>query len=179
MGSNALHYPRIHVHAAHMQQRRLVIAWLALVSLSACAHYKPVDVFVINLTPAEGSALEQRIKVDLRILNPNDEAIVANGMQIRLDVNGARLARGVSDATFTIPRLGEATTSIVATTTLFDLAKQIVAMSGGRQTFQYVLDGDIYLTGAGPLARSVSFHNAGEYPPAGAPVNQTGGRTLQ
>jgi LEA14-like dessication related protein len=163
-----------------MLQRRLVyFACLALVAFAGCAQYKPVDVFVINLTPAESEAFEQRIKVDLRILNPNDEAIVANGMQIRLDVNGARLARGVSDATFTIPRLGETTTSIVATTTLFDLAKQIVVMSGGRQTFRYVLDGDIYLTSANPLARSVSFHNAGEYPPAAAVVNQTGGRTLQ
>jgi LEA14-like dessication related protein len=161
-----------------MLKRHLVIAWLALVSLGGCTHYKPVDVFVINLTPTESAGLEQRIKVDLRILNPNDEAIVANGMQIRLDVNGARLARGVSDATFTIPRLGEATTSIVATTTLFDLAKQLVVMSGGRQTLQYELDGDIYLGAANPLARSVSFHNAGEYR-SPSTVNRTGGRALQ
>ena len=152
---------------------------LSLATSSGCAQYKPVDVFVIGLTPVEGSALEQRIQVDLRILNPNNESISANGMRIRLDVNGARLARGVSDAYFDVPRLGEATTSIVATTTLFDLAKQIVVMSGGKQTFQYVLDGDIYLTGGGPFARSVSFHNEGEFPPPGAPVNQTGARTLQ
>jgi LEA14-like dessication related protein len=162
-----------------MPVRPLVSIVLALAALSGCVQYKPVDVFVIALTPTEGSALEQRMKIDLRILNPNDEPLAANGMQIRLDVNGARLARGVSDASFTIPRLGEATTSIVATTTLFDLAKQIVAMSGGKQSFQYVLDGDIYLTGGSPFARSVSFHNEGEYPPAQPPVNQTGARTLQ
>src|SRR6478752_6714921 len=91
---------------------------LVLVSLAGCAQYK---------------------RVDVRIQNPNDQPIDAHGMQIRLDVNGARLARGVSDATFTIPRLGETTTSIVATTSLFDLAKQIVALSG-TQSFKYVLE---------------------------------------
>ena len=163
-----------------MSVRLLVSTVLSLASLSGCTQYKPVDVFVIGMTPVEGSAFEQRVQVDLRILNPNNEAISANGMQIRLDVNGARLARGVSDAYFTLPRLGEATTHIVATTTLFDLAKQIVVMSAaGKQSFQYVLDGDIYLTGGGPFARSVSFHNEGEFPPPGVPVNQTGARTLQ
>ena len=161
-----------------MSVRFLVSIVLALASLSGCVQYKPVDVFVVGLTPVEGSPLEQRIQLDLRILNPNNESISANGMQIRLDVNGARLARGVSDAYFTVPRLGEATTSIVATTTLFDLAKQIVVMSEGKQTFEYALDGDIYLTDGGPFARSVSFHNEGEFPPP-APVNQTGAPTLQ
>jgi LEA14-like dessication related protein len=150
---------------------------LVLVSLAGCAQYKPVDVFVIGLQPTEGSPLEQRIRVDLRIQNPNDQPIDAHGMQIRLDVNGARLARGVSDATFTIPRLGETTTSIVATTSLFDLAKQIVALSG-TQSFKYVLEGDVYVDSMpGGFGRSVSFHNEGEFKPGA--VNPGGARTLQ
>ena len=143
---------------------RIVSIVLALL-LGGCAQYKPVDVFVIGLQPAEGSPLEQRIRVDLRIQNPNDQAIEAHGMQVRLDVNGARLARGVSDAAFTVPRLGETTTSIVATTSLFDLAKQIVALSG-TQSFRYVLEGDIYVDSMpGGFGRSVSFHNEGEFKP--------------
>lgn len=145
--------------------------------LGGCAQYKPVDVFVIGLQPVEGSALEQRIRVDLRFQNPNDQPIDAHGMQVRLDVNGARLARGVSDAPFTIPRLGEATTSIVATTSLFDLAKQIIALSG-TQSFKYVLEGDVYVDSMpGGFGRSVSFHNEGEFKPG--EVNPGGSRTLQ
>jgi LEA14-like dessication related protein len=142
--------------------------------LGGCAQYQSVDVFVVGLTPAEGSALEQRLRVDLRIQNPNDQAISASGMQIRLDVNGARLARGVSDQAFTIPRLGETTTSIVATTSLFDLAKQLVALSG-TQSFRYVLEGDVFVGG---LTRSVRFHNEGEFTP-GAAVNPKGTGALQ
>jgi LEA14-like dessication related protein len=159
--------------------------------LGGCTSYQSVDVFVIGLTPMESSALEQRIKVDLRIQNPNDSAIEATGMQIRLDANGARLARGVSDAPFTIPRLGETTTSIVATTSVFDLAKQLVVMSG-KQSFEYVLEGNVYIAGGMPLARSVTFRNEGQYPPpaaskapanpvkpAAAPVNANAPRALQ
>jgi LEA14-like dessication related protein len=153
------------------------VAFALALALGGCAHYQPVEVFVIGLQPAEGSALEQRIRVDLRIQNPNDQPIDAHGMQIRLDVNGARLARGVSDAAFTIPRLGETTTSIVATTSLFDLAKQIVALSG-TQSFRYVLEGDVYVDSMpGGFGRSVSFHNEGEFKPGA--VNPGGARTLQ
>jgi len=149
--------------------------------LGGCAQYQPVDVFVIGLTPLEGGTLEQRIKVDLRIQNPNEQPITATGMQIRLDVNGARLARGVSDTAFTVPRLGETTTSVVASTTLFDLAKQIVALSGGRQTFQYVLEGSVHVAASNPFSRSVSFRSTGEYPPPKTlpSVNQSNPRALQ
>jgi len=153
-----------------MRLRPIALVCLACTALlGGCAQfqYKPVDVFVVGLVPAEGSPLEQRIRVDLRIQNPNDQPIEANGMQIRLDVNGARLARGVSDTAFTIPRLGEATTSIVATTSLFDLAKQVVALSG-TQSFRYVLEGDVFVGG---LMRSVSFHSEGEFTPGAPPVN--------
>ena len=46
-----------------------------------------------------------------------------------------------------------------------------------------MLEGDVYVTGAGPFGRAVTFHNAGEYPPPAAlpktPVSPSGGRPLQ
>jgi LEA14-like dessication related protein len=157
-----------------MQLRFIVFVGIVVTAcLGGCTQYKTVDVFVVGLQSAEGSSLEQRIRVDLRIQNPNDVPISARGMQIRLDVNGARLARGVSDAAFMIPRLGETTTSIVATTSLFDLAKQLIALSG-TESFRYVLEGDVFVEGGGmlgSLGRSVKFRSEGEFKP-GASVNQ-------
>ncbi len=158
-----------------MQPGSIATRFLLLAALlGGCAQYKPVDVFVVGLQPVAGAGLEQRVRVDLRIQNPNDQPITAKGMQVRLDVNGARLARGVSDAGFTIPRYGETTTSVVATTTLFDLAKQLAVLQG-KQSFRYVLEGDVYVEG---LGRSVSFHNDGEFKP-GTPVNPAPGGALQ
>jgi LEA14-like dessication related protein len=129
------------------------------VLLAGCASYTPLDVFVTGVAPLEGAPLEQRIRIDLRILNPNDQALAAHGMRIQLDVNGQRLARGVSDAAFTVPRLGEITTSIVASTSLFDLARQVVVLSA-RQSMDYALSGELFLDGMG---RSVKFHQAGRF----------------
>lgn len=141
------------------------------VLVTGCTHYTPVDVFVIGLTPTEGAPLEQRVRVDLRIQNPNDLPLNARGLTIQLDVNGQRLARGVSDSAFVVPRLGEATTSVVASTSLFDIARQLVILSG-RQTINYVIDGEVFLDGFG---RGVKFHQAGEL----GPVNQSTPRALQ
>jgi LEA14-like dessication related protein len=139
--------------------------------LTGCAQYTPVDVFVIGLTPTEGAALEQRVRVDLRIQNPNDSPLNARGLSIRLDVNGQRLARGVSDSAFIVPRLGETTTSVVASTSLFDIARQILILPS-RETINYVIDGEVFLDGSG---RRVKFHQAGEL----GPVNQSRSRPLQ
>jgi LEA14-like dessication related protein len=148
---------------------RLMLLGLVLV-FAGCAQYRPLDVFVIGLTPMEGGALEQRVRVDLRIQNPNDQPLDARGLRLQLDVNGQRLARGVSAAPFAVPRLGETTTSIVASTSLFDLARQLVALPG-RQTMNYVLKGTIFLEGMG---RSIEFHQAGEL----GPVNPSPSRPL-
>jgi len=124
---------------------------------TGCAQYRPVDAFVIGLTPAESGALEQRIRVDLRIQNPNDRALVVRGMRMDLDLNGQRLARGVSDTRFTIPALGEATTSIVTSTSLFDLARQAATLPG-RATMEYELSGELFVDS---LSGSVKFHQRG------------------
>jgi LEA14-like dessication related protein len=144
---------------------------LITVLAAGCAQYRPVDAFVIGLTPAESGALEQRIRIDLRIQNPNDKALVVRGMRVDLDLNGQRLARGVSDTRFTIPALGEATTSIVTSTSLFDLARQAATLPG-RTTMDYDLSGELFVDS---LSGSVKFHQRGRF----GGVNPGPPRTLQ
>jgi LEA14-like dessication related protein len=134
---------------------------LIVISLFAagCAQYRPVDAFVIGLTPAEGGALEQRVRIDLRIQNPNDRALSVRGMRIELDLNGQPLARGVSDTHFAIPALGEATTSIVTSTSLFDLARQAATLPG-RATMDYDLSGELFVDS---LSGGVKFHHRGRF----------------
>ena len=135
---------------------RIVLLWIVMLC-SGCAQLTPLDVFVIGISPADSGPLEQRVRVALRIQNPNDAPVMATGMSIQLDLNGQRLARGVSDAAFTVPRLGETTTSIIASTSLFDVAKQLIAMPG-RQSMNYVLRGEVYRAG---LSGSIKFHRDG------------------
>jgi len=144
---------------------------IALILLSGCASYRPVDAFVIGLAPAESGALEQRVRIDLRLQNPNDRPLVVHGMRVDLDLNGARLARGVSNARFTIPALGEATTSITTSTSLFDLARQATVLPG-RATTDYALSGELFVEG---VPGSVKFHQRGRI----GGVNREPARPLQ
>ena len=131
---------------------------MTVVLLAGCASQPPVDVFVIRLTPLESTGLEQRLRIDLRVQNPTDQPISVRGIQLGLDVNGRPLARGVSNEAFTVPSLGEATTSIVTSTSLFDLLRQVIGLES-RQALDYSLKGHLYRDGGWP--GSLRFERAG------------------
>jgi len=133
-----------------------------LLALAGCVTSPPPDVFVIDLEPLQGGALEQRVKVDLRVQNPSNQPISAAGMSLKLIVNGQPLARGVSNERFTVPPLGEATTSVVTSTTLVDLLRQAYGAQG-RTSLDYRLEGKLYLES--PPGGSLSFTNEGTLAP--------------
>ncbi|HMA89363.1 MAG TPA: LEA type 2 family protein, partial [Burkholderiales bacterium] len=148
-----------------MASRKHARILLLLLVLAGCVTAPPPDVFVINLEPLEGGGLEQRVKVDLRVQNPSTQPISAAGMSLRLIVNGQPLARGVSNERFTVPPLGEATTSIVTSTTLIDLLRQVHGAQS-RTSLDYRLEGKLYLDS--PPGRSLSFETEGRLEPPGA-----------
>src|SRR5262245_50911701 len=138
--------------------KRLLPAFVLATLLSGCMTQPQVDVFVIGLTPLETTGLEQRMRIDLRVQNAGDAPLAARGMQIALDVNGKTLARGVSNQPFSVPSLGEATTSIVTSTSLFDVLRQAFSL-GGQQSIDYEVSGTIYRQGGFPS--SVGFRRSG------------------
>jgi LEA14-like dessication related protein len=125
---------------------------------SLFAGISPPEVNVSNLIPLDSTLFEQRIQVDLRFRNPNDQPLEATGIDFLLEVNGAQLARGLGNEPFTVPRLGETVVSVVATTTVLDVARQLLALSE-RQELSYVLSGHLHL--ASPVTGSVAFQHEG------------------
>jgi hypothetical protein len=85
-------------------------------------------------------------------------------MKLALDVNGKTLARGVSNQPFSVPSLGEATTSIVTSTSLFDVVRQAMGI-GTTPTVDYEVSGTIYRQGGFPSG--VGFRRAGKLGPIG------------
>jgi len=145
-------------------------ALLALLVLAGCASLstlEPPEVRVTSLEllePAQGS-LEQRFAVGLRLINPNNRALTVDGLDFDLDLNGRRLARGVTNRAFELPRLGEAETSIIVTTSLFDLLRQALEI-GSRADMagmDYELRGRVHL-GSG-FVRTVPFSHRGTLAP--------------
>ena len=125
---------------------RMVFVLLLSVLLGGCVAPGNVDVYLKNITPMPSTLFEQRARLDLRFQNLGETPIEATGLDVALQVNGRRLARGVDAKSFTIPRLGEASASVVVSTSLFDTIKQILGLRD-REVFTYTLKGRVIAQG--------------------------------
>lgn len=143
---------------------RPLLALVPLLVLVACASLSDrviePEVHVVRVVPLERSAFEQRTRIDLRVQNPNDFDLRARGLRFTLSLNGEPFARGQTGETLVVPRLGEEMLSVVATTTVFDLVRQIGALAGaGTPDLDYRIDGTLFLEE--PYERTVTFEREG------------------
>jgi LEA14-like dessication related protein len=152
-----------------MIDRRRALQWLPLLALPAgCATMglDPVQVQVVGVEPLEGEGMELRFLCKLRVQNPNDAPIEFNGIYLDLQVNGSSLATGVSDATGTVPRYGEAVVAVPVTASAFRIVRQAIGLYQNNDSGRvaYVVKGKI----GGPLFASVHFESHGELKLPGA-----------
>ena len=126
----------------------------AMVTMSHTARLYE-KLWFVHAALSDSTAFEQRLKVDLRIRNPNDADLDVTGMDFRLELNGKRLARGLSNKSFTVPRLGETVSSVETSTSTFDLVRQAL----GLRTIQevtYAISGVLHLKSG-----TLPFDNSG------------------
>jgi len=151
-----------------MLQRRSLIRSLAAMSavaaLAGCATMDrdPVQVQVVGVEPLQGEGMELRFLAKLRVQNPNETPIDYSGIYIDLQVRGSSFATGVSDASGTIPRYGEAVLEVPVTASALRFVRQAIGFytSGERSKIDYVLKGKI----GGPTFSAVRFESKGEIP---------------
>lgn len=147
-----------------MRRRSMLGLCCALTLLaSGCASMvagrAPVEVNLVAIAPLPSTAFEHRLRIDLRLRNPNRSSYAIDGLRFVLDVNGRRLASGVSSERATLPRLGEVVVPVTTTTSLLDVVNQIVAFAGNPQPrFEYRLRGKLFLSG---LWGSIDFEREG------------------
>jgi LEA14-like dessication related protein len=124
------------------------------------------DVQIADVMPVEGPGLVPRARVDLTLTNPNNVPLEINGMRLQLDFNDLRLAVGQTDQVVTLPRLGEASMSIVLTSSLTDLLRQFSELRRPglfrrlllRRSIEYEIRGDIFLQA--PENRTLHFRSS-------------------
>lgn len=136
----------------------LLIAAFGAAMISGCASRPSVGVALVGLAPLESSLFEQRLQLDFRLQNFGERTLRADGLEVALAVNGQRLARGVDSGAFEVGRLDESRVSVVVSTSLIAVARQILEMTS-RETFSYSLSGRVHLAGWGG---SVPFAHTGE-----------------
>ena len=104
----------------------LLLCSCALGACSALPNRDPLNIDVAGIEPLQGEGLELRLSVKVRIQNPNDSDIEYSGAALNLDLNGRKLASGVSAAMGTVPRYGEAVLEIPVTISALSMARQVL-----------------------------------------------------
>lgn len=109
---------------------------------------------------------EQRLRVDLRVRNPNDFDYHLTGIDFTLNLNGKRLARGLASKEMTIPRLGDAVMTIDTSTSTLDIMRQLLQFSQ-KQELTYDIKGVLHgtegrlpFTNAGTLVEPGMFSDS-------------------
>lgn len=132
--------------------RRILIVLLAL-CLTACASALPKpEVSLADVELIQAGLFEQRFKLKLRLSNPGQSEVVINGLNFELELNGQPFAKGQSDQGTTLPRLGETTLDVTATSNLAALLRQVAELrKRGGESLDYRLRGTLSLPGFGSL----------------------------
>jgi len=107
---------------------------------------EPPEVLLVNITPLDTTMFEQRLKVDLRVRNPNDFDLEVTGLDFTLHLNEQRLARGLTNKASTIPRLGDSVLSVETTTSTLDVVRQLLNFRN-NQDLTYQVSGVVHVQG--------------------------------
>jgi LEA14-like dessication related protein len=115
---------------------------------------------IANVTPKEIKPFEQVFDLELRIQNRNDSELVINGLILDLEINDKPFATGISNQTLTLSRLSSDVIHAQATTSTWDMLRQIVeAQRTGFARVKYRLRGKIF---AGSPNVKLPFDETGE-----------------
>lgn len=153
----------------------LAITCLAVGALSACSGFlrdvvRP-EVYLAGIQPLESGLFEQRMRVDLNVVNPNDFGVTVSSLDFVLNVNDSRLVTGRTSDSVTIPRRGESIVSVTARTGVVQIVRQLLTLPG-TDTLKYELTGQLELGGfagksfpfdfEGELSREAMFGGGGD-----------------
>ncbi len=106
------------------------------------------------------SLFEQRFNLALNLQNPNNRDLRLQGLDLEVELNGQPFASVVSNQALTLPRLGNATMTVEATTRLSSWLNQMRHLQrGGSRHFRYRLKGSVY---GGALGINIPVEEQGE-----------------
>jgi LEA14-like dessication related protein len=148
--------------------RVLVLSLLILSGCAALPNRDPLTVTVAGIESLPSEGMELRLGVKVRIQNPNDSDIEYSGAALNLNLNGTKLASGVSDETGTVPRYGETVLTIPVTASLLGMVRQGLSFMTDQtpDDVRYEVEGKL----EGGLFGTKRFSDEGTFtlqPPAG------------
>lgn len=150
-----------------MSAMRTMLYGAMLALLAGCSFFVPKleapDLSVVNVELLKSDLFEQRLKVRMRVQNPNDRELPVKGISCEMEVNGDEFASGVSANSFTVPAFGEAEFDMMLTANMAGAVLKWIAGSGGRapESVDYELNGKVSLSSG--IMRSIPFSEKGTF----------------
>jgi LEA14-like dessication related protein len=133
--------------------------WLAACA-GAFSHVEPPEVSLAGLAFDRPGLFEQRLRVDVRLRNPNDFALDVERVLFDLEVNDQGLGKAWTTDAFGVPAFGEAVVPVTIVVPTSDLIERIMDFSL-TQRLDYRLKGEVKLNnmafGTLPFEQSGNF----------------------
>jgi LEA14-like dessication related protein len=129
----------------------------------------PPRINIVNVTPKEIKLFEQIFDLELRVQNPNEEALSINGLAFKLEINDKQFATGVSNENVTVDHFSSRVIHVQAVTSFWDMLQQIAQLQRtGTPLVTYRIRGAIY---SGSPSVKLPFDNSGEFKIPVGPAN--------
>jgi LEA14-like dessication related protein len=140
-----------------------VLGALALAGCALTPHFETPHLSVVGVQVVSTTLWEQRLKVSLRVQNPNDMALPVKGIEYTMEVAGQQFASGAADASFVVPALGEAQFDTTVTTNMAGALLKLLGRDPNTLAdgVDYRLAGKISL--ASGWVRTVPFDERGTF----------------
>jgi LEA14-like dessication related protein len=132
--------------------------------LAGCSLFVPKlqapGLSIVSVDLLKSDLWEQRLKVRMRVQNPNDRTLPVKGLTYTIDVSGQQFASGVSGASFVVPANGEAEFDMNVTANMAGALFKMLGR-GAADRIDYRIAGKVSLSEG--LLRTVPFEQSGSF----------------
>jgi LEA14-like dessication related protein len=137
-------------------------AWLCGCSLFVPKLESP-RLSIVSVDLLKSDLWEQRLKVRMRVQNPNNRTLPVKGLSYTIELAGQEFASGVSGASFIVPANGEAEFDMNVTANMAGALFKLFGRGSDAQTDQieYRIHGKVSLSEG--LLRTVPFEQRGTF----------------
>ena len=162
-----------------MARRRVCIVFItASAVLSGCAglgkRLESPEVSLANIAVLEAKGFETAFQLDLRVFNTNDVPLEIKGVDCILEINGEKVAKGVSATQINVAAFGTELVPMKVYSSMFGVISSMLNMvksaqsTQGKPKLSYKISGRLRLGGDSMMSGSVPFKYKGELDMEGA-----------
>jgi LEA14-like dessication related protein len=149
-------------HRVTIRSRLAVLGACCAMFVAGCSMLPRLEapkLSVVGITVQSADVFSQRLQVRMRVLNPNARELPIQGISYRIEVNGAQLGTGLTNAPFLVPALGESEFDVNVTTNLAGTLARLLLRRGSQDALDYRLAGEVALSSG--FLRRIPFDERG------------------